>query len=153
MKATTCLMPFPSRNTDHPYHSTRLMFENVAVEHPVARIVCDENDLDPLARGHQHRVLPFAMHSGLPVPAKNPKGMAVHVDRVEDMARRSDAVDKPNIVALHHAHSVVPAHRVAFTGNPHLTHGQPTHHAAGKGDFVATDVGRVRFGDRIDRKF
>lgn len=39
----------------------RLVFENVAVEHPIAGIVGDEGDLDLLARRNQRRVLPFAL--------------------------------------------------------------------------------------------
>jgi ribosomal protein L9 len=40
------------------------MFENVAMEHPVAGIVGDKRDFHSLPGRHQHGVLPFAVSVG-----------------------------------------------------------------------------------------
>src|SRR3546814_2695884 len=63
-------------------HARGLVLEDVAVDHPVARVVGDERDLDALVRRHQHRVLPLAMAGRRPVAAQHPEGMAVQMDRV-----------------------------------------------------------------------
>lgn len=71
-----------SGNTDDPHHSSGLMLQSVAVEHPAARIVGEKGDLRALAQRHQHGVLPFAESSRAAIAAHHPERMAMQVDRV-----------------------------------------------------------------------
>lgn len=58
-----------SDDADHTHHAAFLMFQDVAMKHPVAGIVRDQGDLDTFARRQQHRILPFLVAGRLPVPA------------------------------------------------------------------------------------
>lgn len=58
-----------SDDADHTHHTALLMFQDVAMKHPVAGIVRDQGDLDTFARRQQHRILPFLVAGRLPVPA------------------------------------------------------------------------------------
>src|SRR3546814_19106546 len=46
---------------NHTHHARGLVLEDVAVDHPVARVVGYARGLDALVRPHPHRVLPPAL--------------------------------------------------------------------------------------------
>ena len=58
-----------SGDADHPHHAAFLMFQDVAMKHPVPGIVRNQGDLDTFARRQQHRILPFLIRGRLAVPA------------------------------------------------------------------------------------
>src|SRR3546814_7011080 len=64
------------------HHPAGLVSEDVAVEHPVTRVISDEGDLDALVRCAQDSVLPFPVRGGCAVPGDHPEDVAVQVDRV-----------------------------------------------------------------------
>jgi len=49
-------VPRPSSDTDIAHHTGFLMLDNVSMEHPIARIVGDEGELDALLRQHEDRI-------------------------------------------------------------------------------------------------
>lgn len=58
-----------SDDADHTHHTAVLMFQDVAMKHPVTGIVRDQGDLDTFARCQERRILPFLMPGRFPVPA------------------------------------------------------------------------------------
>src|SRR5262245_26249967 len=71
-----------SCDPDHAHHAAFLVLKDVAVEHPVARVVGHESNLNLLAGGHQDGVLPFAIARGRTVATDDPEGVAVQVHGV-----------------------------------------------------------------------
>src|SRR3546814_1503047 len=68
----------------HPqiaHHAGFLMFDDVAVEHPVARPAANEGNLHPLVRPHQHGVAPMRAYI-LFGRGNHPEGMAVQMHRM-----------------------------------------------------------------------
>lgn len=72
----------PSYDAYQPEHAAGLMLQDMAMEHPVAWIVCNERDFDALARVHHHRVLPFAAACRLTVARDHPKNVAMQMHRM-----------------------------------------------------------------------
>src|SRR5690606_10918541 len=71
-----------SGDADTRHHSSQLVLEDVAGEHPVTWVIGDEGNLDRLLRIHHHRVLPFAVPCRLSVAIEHAKAVAMQVDRV-----------------------------------------------------------------------
>src|SRR3546814_4086238 len=76
------LLDCVSGYSDHTHHAGLQVFEDVAVKHPVAGIVGDEGDVDPLPRCHEHGVLPFAEPRRCAVPGDHSERMTVQVARM-----------------------------------------------------------------------
>src|SRR5262245_15754052 len=74
------------RDSGHPeitHHSALLMFDDVTVQHPVARIVSDKGTLDLLLWQEKHGVR--VMHrQALPAAADDLERMAVNMDRMQE---------------------------------------------------------------------
>src|SRR3546814_17131155 len=62
-----------SGHTDRAHHPAGLVSEDVAVEHPVTRVISDEGDLDALVRCAQDSVLPFPVRGGCAAPGDHPE--------------------------------------------------------------------------------
>ncbi len=69
-----------SGDPHYSHHAAALMFQDVAVKHPVAWIVRDERDLHTFLRTHQDGVLPLLVSGGPAVTAEHPETVAVQVD-------------------------------------------------------------------------
>ena len=69
-------------NPNDPHHAPGLMFENVAVKHPVPRIIGDERNFDPFSGGDHDGVLPFAVPGWLAISGQDPEDVTMQVHRV-----------------------------------------------------------------------
>src|SRR3546814_11402262 len=55
------------------------MIDNMAVEHPVARVIGNKGDLNDILRCKEYRIRPLSIWHILPVPRNNKKTEAVEV--------------------------------------------------------------------------
>src|SRR5262245_61976733 len=76
------LISYRSRNTDDPHHPGFLVIGDMAVEHPVARVVGDEGDFDDLAGRNQCRIAPLATSSRFSVTADDAEAVPMPMHRV-----------------------------------------------------------------------
>ena len=71
-----------SGNANYAQHTGGGVFQDVAVEQPVARRVGDEGDIHSLIWKHQQAVHSFLMRRQLPVARQDAERMPVQMDRV-----------------------------------------------------------------------
>src|SRR3546814_4128759 len=107
----------PRYHPDDAHHPGRLVLEDVAMEHTVTGVVGDECDLDPLARAHQHGVLPLPMSGRHAVPAQHSERVAVQVDLVVPVGVVGELEDvRPTVAELQHLFPPLAGCGVAVVG-------------------------------------
>src|ERR1051326_4008678 len=63
------VLPLDLCDPNDAHHPGFLVVGDVAVEHPVARVVGNEGEFRALARRHEHGVAPLSARVWLPIPA------------------------------------------------------------------------------------